>query len=156
MTFKFVAMDTETARQYQRGGADAYGHTPEHQISDGDGNPCRHCLQNIPAGADMLVLAHRPFPTMQPYAETGPIFLCGAECDRHPDSEDLPDLFQEYDSILIRGYSANNRIRYGTGEVVTIPDLPTALAARFADPDIAYVHMRSSRNNCFQCRVERA
>ena len=104
----------------------------------------------------MLVLAHHPFPEMQPYAETGPIFLCGAECDRHPDSEDLPGLFRDYDSILIRGYGENDRIRYGTGEVVSMAALPEALAARFAKPDVAYVHMRSSRNNCFQCRVERA
>ncbi|NMM43526.1 DUF1203 domain-containing protein [Rhodospirillaceae bacterium KN72] len=156
MTFKFVAMDTDTARHYQRGGTDAYGHKPEHQSSDGVGNPCRHCLQNIPEGADMLVLAHRPFPGTQPYAETGPIFLCGAECDRHPVSEELPDLFRDYEDILIRGYDANDRIRYGTGEVVSIAALPTALAARFENPDVAYVHMRSSRNNCFQCRVERA
>ena len=54
----------------QRGGPDAYGMPPERRISDGDGVPCRHCLRTVAAGKDYLVLAYRPFPEFQPYAET--------------------------------------------------------------------------------------
>ncbi len=49
-------------------------------VSDGHGNPCRSCLADIRAGAAMLIVAARPFPALQPYAETGPIFLCAADC----------------------------------------------------------------------------
>lgn len=57
---------------------------------------------------------------------------------------------------IVRGYDAGDRIVYGTGAVT-----PTAeIAARAQDllerPDIAYVHVRSARNNCFQCRIDRA
>lgn len=77
---RFVAIPTEIARAYQAGGPDANGQRPEHKVSDGGGNPCRHCLRMIPEGAGMLVLAHRPFPAPQPYAEMGPIFLCAGPC----------------------------------------------------------------------------
>lgn len=77
---RFSPIPTDTARALQTGGLDAYGMLPERKLSDGGGNPCRHCLGMIPEGAEMLVLAHRPFPALQPYAETGPIFLCAAPC----------------------------------------------------------------------------
>ncbi|MDF1747686.1 MAG: DUF1203 domain-containing protein [Alphaproteobacteria bacterium] len=155
MPYHFAAIDTETARRAQRGEPDANGQVPELQTSDGNGNPCRHCLRDIPEGAGMLVMAHRPFPAPQPYAEIGPIFLCAEACPRHPDQAALPALFQEYAQILIRGYGYNDRIRYGSGKVVTIDALSPALDALFADDTIAYIHMRSATNNCFQCRVER-
>ena len=75
MPIRFSALPTEQVRRLQRGGPDAYALPPERKLSDGDGVPCRHCLQNVPAGKSYLVLAYRPFPALQPYAETGPIFL---------------------------------------------------------------------------------
>lgn len=153
MPLQFHPIPTEVVRAYQSGGRDANGQMPEHHISDGDGNPCRHCLQMIPKGAGMLVLAHRPFPAAQPYAEIGPIFLCADLCAAGGGG-DLPKILDSPDYIL-RGYSAENRIVYGTGAVVALGDLIAAAGARLADPQVAYVHIRSARNNCFQVRVDR-
>lgn len=153
MPIQFHPIPTATARAYQSGGLDANGQLPEHHISDGDGNPCRHCLKMIPKGAGMLVLAHRPFPSAQPYAEIGPIFLCADPCAAGG-GDDLPEILDSPDYI-VRGYSAENRIVYGTGAVVALADLVVAAEARLADPKVAYVHLRSARNNCFQCRIER-
>ena len=77
---RFSAIPSEIAHHYRSGGMDANGQVPERIVSDGAGNPCRHCLKMIPKGAGMLVLAHRPFPALQPYAEVGPIFLCADAC----------------------------------------------------------------------------
>ena len=38
----------------------------------------------------------------------------------------------------------------------TQPDVRARAEALFKRSDIAYVHMRSARNNCYQCRIERA
>ena len=81
MTVSFTPIPTAIVRAYQTGGPDANGQVPERQVADGAGNPCRHCLRMIPKGAGMLVLAHRPFPAPQPYAELGPIFLCAEACE---------------------------------------------------------------------------
>src|SRR5690349_14713046 len=72
---RFVAMPTEVARAFQQGAPDANGQPPERHLSDGDGVPCRHCLTTVAAGDPYLLLAYRPFSTLQPYAECGPIFL---------------------------------------------------------------------------------
>jgi len=60
-------------------------------VSDGAGNPCRHCLRFVPEGAGMLVPAHRPFATMHADAETGPIFLCAGACPASGGA-DLPEI----------------------------------------------------------------
>jgi hypothetical protein len=153
---RFQALPTEQTRRYQAGGPDAYGLPPERRISDGDGVPCRHCLSDVAAGEEYLILAHRPFTAAQPYAETGPIFLHGKPCERHPESADTPAMFLGREHMLLRGYGADERIVYGTGRVVPSEEIAGRAASLLARPDIAFVDLRSASNNCFQCRVTRA
>lgn len=150
---RFTPIPTETARAYQSGALDANGQQPERHISDGGGNPCRHCLGMIPKGAAMLVLAHRPFPAPQPYAEIGPIFLCADTC-QPGGGPDLPAMLNSPDYI-VRGYGTDNRIVYGSGAVTPSAHITTRAADLFTDARIAYVHVRSARNNCFQVRIDK-
>ncbi len=152
--FAFHALPTEIARAYRAGKPDANGQIPEVHVSDGDGRPCRHCLCDIAAGEDYLILAHRPFETTQPYAEVGPIFLHAEDCQRFEGGDGLPQIFQSRDAVLIRGYGADERIRYGTGRAVATADLQAAVSDLLDQPDTKFVHIRSASNNCFQCRVE--
>jgi len=154
MPLMFQPIPTAEVRAYQAGGLDANNQPPERHISDGAGNPCRHCLNMIPKGAGMLVLAHRPFPAAQPYAEIGPIFLCAEACKAGGGAE-LPAILDS-PNYIIRGYSAQNRIVYGTGAVVDVAALTVAAMTRLSDPNVEYLHLRSAQNNCFQCRIERA
>ncbi len=154
-TLRFIAMSTAEARRFQASGADAYGFTPEHRTSDGDGVPCRHCLQDVAAGEDYLVLAYRPFATLQPYAETGPIFLHAACCERAADSSAIPPMLARRKAHLIKGYGADDRIVYGTGQVVVSGELEAEATKVLERPDVAYVHVRSAVNNCYTCRIER-
>lgn len=155
MQIRFTALPTDTVRALQAGAPDAYGRMPERHVSDGEGNPCRHCLRFIPEGADMLILAHRPFPEFQPYAETGPIFLCAGPCERHAGTAE-PAILGGAPEFLLRGYSAEHRIVYGTGRVTPRPEIAATAAAMLGDARVAYVHLRSARNNCYQARIERA
>jgi len=149
---RFSPISTPIALAYQSGGLDANGQVPERQVSEGDGNPCRHCLQMISKGAQMLVLAHRPFPAPQPYAEVGPIFLCADACPAGGGAA-LPAILDS-PSYILRGYGPNDRIVYGTGTVIDTQSLQSEAARRLADPQVAYVHVRSARNNCFQVRID--
>ena len=148
----FSALPTDEVRALQRGAPDAYGEPPERAVSTGAGHPCRHCLKNIPAGADMLVLAHRPFPALQPYAETGPIYLCADPCERGGGVE-LPEVLEAPD-YLIKGYSEDDRIVYGTGAIVPTGDIPRRALDILGEPGVAYVHVRSARNNCYLARID--
>jgi hypothetical protein len=154
MPIQFKALPTETVRALQRGGPDAYGNIPERRVSDGDGVPCRHCLKNVAAGDSYLVLAYRPFPALQPYAETGPIFLHAEECKRAGENETLPEMLESSDYI-VRGYGADDRIVYGTGGVIATDGIADRARTLFERDDVAYIHVRSARNNCYQCRIER-
>ncbi len=154
MTIRFHPIATDIVRALQAGAADANGQPPEVHLSDGAGNDCRHCLRMIPAGAGMLVLAHRPFPAPQPYAEVGPIFLCADACEAGGGAA-LPATLASPDYI-VRGYGADDRIVYGTGGVVKTDAIPARAEVLLADARVTYVHVRSARNNCFQVRIEPA
>jgi hypothetical protein len=153
---RFIALPTDGVRRLQSGGPDAHGQPPERHISDGDGVPCRNCLTDVAAGEPYLVLAYRPFATLQPYAECGPIFLHAEACARYADEGSPPALFAARRHLLIRGYGADERIVYGTGRQIAAADLADAAAEVLRRPAVAFVHVRSAANNCYQCRIERA
>ena len=90
---------------------------------------------------------------LQPYAETGPIFLHASECARY-EEERLPAWFDYLDPAIVRGYGGDHWIRYDTGDVVRGSELTDACRRILADETVAYVHIRS-KYNCFQCRVDR-
>ena len=150
----FQALPTDIVHAYRAGGPDANGMQPERTICKDDGNPCRHCLQFIATGAEMLILAHRPFPSPQPYAETGPIFLCAAGCPRWEGDGVPPVVIDSKEARLIKGYSREDRIVYGLGEIADPAEVANRARTVLDDPRVAYVHERSSTNNCFSCRIE--
>jgi hypothetical protein len=144
---------SEHADALRSGGLDANSQAALSRVAEGQGNPCRHCLQLIAPGDTMLVLSYRPFARPQPYAEQGPIFLHGKTCEPY-DSEALPAWFGHLQPALLRGYGADDWIRYETAQVIPGQQLDEACRQILADDSVAYVHIRS-KYNCFQCRVER-
>lgn len=150
----FSPLDTHAVRALQTGGPDANGQIPERHISDGSGVPCRHCLQQVENGASYLILSFRPFPAPQPYAEQGPIFLHAEPCAPWRGNGTIPPMLASPRYIL-RGYDATDRIVYGTGHIVETESIPTEAGRMLEDPAIAYVHVRSASNNCYQCRIDR-
>lgn len=152
---RFSALSTDAVRCIQSGGPDANGQPPLRRISDGDGVPCRHCLEMVGPGEAYLVAAFRPFPAPQPYAETGPIFLHERFCDRRPDGAAIPP-FLASPRYILRGYDRSDRIVYGSGRIVATATITEAAAELLADRRVAYVHVRSATNTCYHCRVDRA
>lgn len=156
MPLHFVPLPTDHVHALRNGGKDAYGNAPEDRISDGNGNSCRHCLKKIPEGEPYFVVAHRPFSSLQPYAETGPLFVCQKPCEPAVPEKKIPEIL-DAESYIVRGYDADERIIYGTGAVVPTPDIPGYAMRLFADNEaIAFIHVRSAANNCYQCRIDRA
>ncbi len=145
---------TAEAEHLRTGGHDANGQPAVVTVAQGARNPCRHCLQLIDEGEEMLVLSYRPFAQAQPYAESGPIFLHRKDCLRYEENR-LPAWIAQMTPAIIRGYDANDWIKYETGAVLAGDELTAESRKILADASAAYVHIRS-RFNCFQCRVERA
>jgi hypothetical protein len=156
MLLRYEALPTNLVRALQSGTPDANGQVPERRVSDGSASPCRHCLKDIEAGAPMLVLAHRPFNSAQPYAELGPIFLHADPCPRYDAADGMPVMFRSRAGYLIRGYNRDDRIVYGSGRIVTPAAMDEQASLLLTQPDIAYVHVRSASYNCYQCRIDRS
>ena len=156
MALRIEAMETATAQAFRAGAPDAYGAAPERTISDGGGNPCRHCLKDVPEGAEMLILAWRPFPAAQPYAETGPVFLCAGACARAEGGLLPPRWTAPGKPLLLKAYGADHRLRYGAAGIAEGEAVMPLAADLLADPETAYVDARYALTNCFQFRIRRA
>ena len=153
MHIRFDPMDTATAVHLRGGGADSYGNPPERRISSGTGVPCRCCMKLVGKDEPYLVVAWRPFSATHAYAETGPVFLHAESCAPEPaEQDDLPAFLESPDYIL-RGYDADERIVYGTGGVIKRDAIRTRIRELLMEPTVEAVHIRSSRNNCYHCRV---
>ena len=153
MQLKVRGISSAGVSQIRGGGPDANDQPAQVHVARGLANPCRHCLGLIAEGDRKLVLAYRPFDALQPYAETGPIFLHKDPCERY-DSDALPAWFDYLEPAIVRGYGEDHWIRYDTGDVVPGRKLTAACHSILGDRTIAYVHVRS-KYNCFQCRVDR-
>ncbi|ABR60215.1 DUF1203 domain-containing protein [Sinorhizobium medicae] len=153
MNLHYIAMSVQEAERLRQGGRDAYGAPPERRISDGDGVPCRHCLRNVDEGKPYLTLAYRPFSSVQAYSETGPIFMHAEYCTVH-DGRTLPPILASSKSYLLRGYGSDERIVYGTGGAVDAEQIEQRAEELLARPDVAFLHVRSAKYNCYQCRIE--
>lgn len=154
MHIAFHGLPSATVSHLRQTRQDAYGNAIEQRRAGADGC-CRHCLAATPPEQDMLILAHRPFEGLNPYTETGPIFLCAEACAAPEPGPAIPALLASA-QYLVRGYSADERIVYGTGKVVPTPDIPAYARDLLSDPAIAFVDVRSASNNCYQCRIRRA
>ena len=125
MSLRVQGISTEEFERIRAGGPDANGQPALVRVAEGVANPCCHCLGLIEEGAAKHVLSYRPFGHLQPYAESGPIFLHHAPCERY-DSDALPAWFDFLDPAIVRGYDADDWIRYDTGNVVRGAELRAA------------------------------
>ena len=71
MTLTYHPYAPDFVAAVRAGGPDANGQTAERAISPGAGTPCRSCLRDVPTGAEMLILAARPFPNCSPMPKPG-------------------------------------------------------------------------------------
>jgi len=153
---KIIAMPTKEVDAYRSGSPDANNQVPEHHTSTGFGNPCRHCLKNIKEGEKKLILAHRPFPDIQPYAEIGPIFLHAESCEQHDTQAGIPAMLKHWGMVLAKGYGDDNRIQYQSTRLIPASEIETQCTEMLEDQNVAYLHIRTAQYNCYQCRIERA
>ena len=149
---RFHPLDPDFVAHVRAGGGDAHGQPAERTAWNGPGLPCRHCLSEVPEGEDYLILAARPFPAPQPYAETGPIFLCAHDCAAWSGAGTPPVLTTAPD-YLVKGYGADHRIVYGTGRITPNAELAAYAGTLLTRKGIAFVDIRSARNNCFLARA---
>lgn len=90
-----------------------------------------------------------PFDELQPYAETGPIFLKKDSYERY-DSNVMPTWLDHFEPAIIRGYNEQHYIRYDTGQVLAGKELSTACRNILMDATIVYLLVLANVQNWFQ------
>jgi hypothetical protein len=130
------------------------------KISDGTGRALSDvCLGNGRCkGEPYLVAGWRPFSASACLRGN----RAGVHCTRMTAAparfwiEAAPcPVFLESPDYILRGYDRDEKIVYGSGGVVPRGSIPDRIKALLCKPDIESVHIRSSRNNCYHCRVVR-
>jgi len=102
----------------------------------------------------MLIVAARPFSRLQPYAETGPIFLCAEDCAPYAGGTMRPVLARRTECLL-KAYDETQRIIYGTGRITPMHEVEAYCETLLSDAKVAFVDARSATNTCFTLRITR-
>jgi hypothetical protein len=80
------------------------------------------------------------------------VFFCATDCAPFQ-GDGLPGVLTTSPDYLVKAYGGNDRIVYGTGQITAHADI-AAYAAQLLDrDDVAFVDVRSARNNCFLTRI---
>ena len=87
--------------------------------------------------------------------KNGSIFLCGDACAPW-EGAGVPPILQSSPDYLLKAYSADDRIIYGTGQITAAKKIVAVASGLLERGNAAYVDVRSARNNCFQTRIRRA
>jgi hypothetical protein len=86
----------------------------------------------------------------------GPVFLHAQTCERVAVQASIPPMLTRRKANLIKGYGFDDRIAYGTGQVVASADLEQEALRILRQPNLAHLQVRSALNNCYACWIDRA
>lgn len=149
---------------------DDAGRAPELSTHGEGGAPLRCCLRHAAPGDRLALLSYAPLRHWAaetgtdpgPYLELGPVFVhADADaCPGPPAAAGYPPAMHGADRVF-RAYSADGRILGGrhvrlTDDEVAAGAADAELAAMFADPETALVHVRALEFGCFMFDVVRA
>ncbi|WP_069772763.1 DUF1203 domain-containing protein [Streptomyces sp. LUP30] len=122
------------------------------------GAPLRCCLRRSEPGESIALVSYAPLRRWAaetgadpgPYDEQGPVFIHARACPG-PAGDALP--FTD-SHRTVRRYSFDGRIL--GGRLVEDPDgFDAAFTEAFADPEVAFVHVRAVEYGCFLYEVRR-
>ncbi|HUR80890.1 MAG TPA: DUF1203 domain-containing protein [Thermoanaerobaculia bacterium] len=139
----------------RREGVDDLGQ-PVKRVRASGGEPCRDVLRRAEAGEELILASYSPFTKPGPYKEYGPIFILARHAHEATDRDELAigsahDYLRE--RFVIRAYSKDEEIL--DAELVDASDAETTAERFFANPDVAFLHVRFPTYGCFACRLDR-
>ena len=132
---------------------DQFGNEPKPEEAQSRRSICRRCLRRFDPGERRLLFKYRPFDKEGVFAEAGPI--CIHESDCQPEAETLtgyPDEFREL-PLLLRAYTEEDG--QVDSKLIKDGDAETIIDTFFADPEVAFIHLRDGESGCYYARIER-
>ena len=133
---------------------DQFGNEPQLEEAQSKRSICRRCLRRFNPGERRLLFKYCPFQRESVFAEAGPIYIHENECG--PDAEVMdcyPEEFRKL-PLLLRAYTkADGQI---DSRLIQNGDAEAIIDQFFADPKVAYIHLRDGESGCYYARIEKA
>jgi hypothetical protein len=130
-------------------GSDGHGNHLQAITADGQGEPLRCCLRNARPGEQIAVISYAQFDHPSVWTEVGPVFIHATRCAGYTSSGRLPEQLATGPCVL-RTYRDDDTMNYDHNTVITDKtDLHTIIRRLLDEPDVATVHVRSLRPQCF-------
>lgn len=145
-----LAQDIANAARWSR--VDQFGNRLA-VLYDGEAHQCRVCLQLSKPDEGVILMAHRPFASRQPYAETGPIFIHERACVPYGEGNRYPAEFPHH-AVMLRAYNDEDAII--GAEMVGEREVERVIVELFENQEIAYLHARNLAYGCFMFAIARA
>ena len=151
--FRCIPMATEVAERFRSSGRDDSGNVLKRMISPGS-FPCRHCLAEASAGADVLLGSYDLVGPRGIYWTPSPIFVHDIACERFAEVDAVPPIVRNR-LVSVRAYDADDMCLYDLGQVSEGDDVDASLARALDDGRTRFVNIHTAKPGCLLCRVER-
>lgn len=152
-SFRIVAIPTNVADSVRTTlKAPRYGF-PVHTELATDQAPCRHCLRLTKPGADERILfTYDCFDGVEELPLPGPVYIHAKGCERYDESAGFPNDIRGR-KITFNAYAAGRRLL--KQHYVEDGAVEAAIGDLFSDPEVRYLHIRSTPAGCYTFRIER-
>ena len=150
-SYRIVPLPTEVAEAAR---ARAHKGAVDHVLMETDAlqsYPCRHCLRWAQLGESVVLFPYSSIPPGRPYSESGPIFVHAEACARYRAVDEFPADFRS--GRVVRAYDRSRNMI--DAEVVNGSEPETVVEKLFANPDTAFLQVRSMDRGCFTFAIER-
>ena len=153
-SFRAVAIPTEVAGSV-RGTMKSpkYGFPAHKEVAAGRA-PCRHCLQLVKLHEEEAILfTMDAFHGQNVPPSPGPVYIHAKECARYEGNGGIPETYRGR-LLTLEAFGANRKLLV---EVRTANGEEEAATQRLlANPEVEYVHVRSTEAGCYLFRLERS
>ena len=152
-TLTVHAIDPARLDAVRDAGTDGFGNPFTAYDATGDGEPLRCCLRFARAGEPIALISWAPFTEVSPWREVGPVYVHAERCVG-PAGSGIPRALSR-GPLLLRTYRADGSMDYDHNTLVGADDVEPMLDDLLAEPEVATVHVRTVRPQCFLYAVTR-
>ena len=153
-SFHAVAISTEVADSVRATmKSPKYGFPAHKEVATGRA-PCRHCLQLVKLREEEAILfTMDAFHGQNVPPSPGPVYIHATECARYDGNGGIPETYRGR-LLTLEAFGADRKL---LAEIrVTNGEEEAATESLLANPEVEYVHVRSTEAGCYLFRVERS
>lgn len=149
---EFRAIDPGRLDRMRERGADEYGNPWTARTAEG-WEPLRCCLRRPDEGEAIALICYTPWTRPSPWLEAGPVFVHFGHCAGYATSGLFPEAFRHSRSMLNPFDHTGARAYQHITVVEPEQDHEAAVRTVLAQPDVAFLHVRSAVAGCFTFEV---